>query len=70
VVELERAAWLEAAKAVLAGQTDGLKCPVCSNDTLDVEWLPFADGSGGEFRLRCRNCDAENYVLKKLETES
>lgn len=65
VVDVERAAWIDAAKQVLAGQTTGLRCPVCDNDTLDAEWLPLEDGTGGEYRLRCRTCGAENFVLKR-----
>jgi hypothetical protein len=62
---MERAAWIEAAREVLAGRTSGLRCPVCDNDTLEAEWLPFADNRGGEFRLRCHTCGAENFVLKR-----
>jgi DNA-directed RNA polymerase subunit RPC12/RpoP len=61
---MERTAWIEVAKQVLAGNTAGLKCPICGHDALDVEWLPFDDGTGGEFRIRCRNCGAQNFVLK------
>lgn len=62
---MERAAWIEAAREVLAGRTTDLRCPVCGNDTLDAAWLPFDDGTGGEFRLLCRTCGAENFVLKR-----
>jgi hypothetical protein len=65
VVDVKRTAWIEAAKEVLAGRTTDLRCPVCRHDTLDAEWLPFADGTGGEFRLRCRTCGAENFVVKR-----
>jgi hypothetical protein len=63
--EMERTAWIEAANEVLAGRTTTMKCPVCGNDTRDAEWLAFADGTGGEFRLTCRTCGAENFVLKR-----
>lgn len=67
---MERAAWIQAAREVIAGHTTNLPCPVCGNDTLDAETLRFADGTGREFRLWCRTCGAENFVRKRdLDSE-
>ena len=62
---MEGRAWIEVAKRVLAGSTAVLDCPVCGHGTLDVEWLPFGDGTGGDFRIRCPKCSAQNFVLKR-----
>jgi uncharacterized C2H2 Zn-finger protein len=61
----ERAGWIQAVKDAVAGQTSSLKCPHCGNHTLDAEWHPFVLDRGGEYRLRCRTCGAENYALKR-----
>jgi hypothetical protein len=63
-IDMSPRAWTEVASEVLAGNLASLKCPVCAL-ALDVEWLPFDDGMGGEFRIRCRNCGAETFVLKR-----
>lgn len=68
---MERKKWIEVAREALAGHTADLKCPVCGHSTLDAEWLPFAGGAGGGYRLLCRNCGAKNFVLKNhLESEA
>jgi hypothetical protein len=62
---MTRDAWLAVAQRVLAGETSGLRCPVCDHAALKIEWLPTGDGTGGEYHLRCDNCGAENFVLKR-----
>lgn len=69
MMTMNRQAWIEVTKEVLAGKTHDLKCPVCGNSTLDATWLPISTG-GGEFRLLCRACGAENFVLKRSEGKS
>jgi hypothetical protein len=41
---------------------DGLRCPENDDGDLIVTWIPDG-GGGGEFKLRCASCGAENYML-------
>jgi hypothetical protein len=54
--------WIQAARLVVKGRRDGMRCPANDDDDLVVEWLPLADGRG-EFLLRCPRCGARNIVL-------
>jgi hypothetical protein len=69
----ERAGWMHAVEEVAAGRLIGLDCPRCRKPTMDAEWLPFGPLNrpivpqrGGEYRLLCSNCGAENYILSKV----
>lgn len=61
------ARWGEVAPLVLAGQ-DKIRCPIRDDDYLVVTWIPFDGTVGGQFRLTCAGCRAENYILKRLRT--
>ena len=58
-----RARWLAAAKAVVEGELVGYRCPQNDDAELLSEWIPFSKGGGGEHRLYCPSCHAENFVL-------
>jgi hypothetical protein len=62
MMNVSRREWIEVAKRVVAGDTVGLRCPVSDDDQLQVQWIPI-DAGRGEYRLSCRGCGAENYVL-------
>ena len=64
---MSRERWLEAAKLVLSGSDEEIPCPVDCVGYLEVEWIPFENRPGGEFRLSCRECGAENFVLKRID---
>jgi len=60
--------WLAAAKAVVEGSLTGYRCPENDDADLRSEWIPFSDGGGGgEYRVYCPSCGAENYVLVRKE---
>ena len=47
--------------------TAPVKCPVCREADLVVDWLPATDNSAGrgEVRLLCPACGAVNYALTR-----
>ncbi|WP_410631251.1 hypothetical protein [Amycolatopsis sp. cmx-4-83] len=66
---MTRMAWIEAAKRVSEGAREELRCPENDDDFLAVEWLPNPGGVGGEYRLHCPSCGAENWILKRLTAQ-
>jgi len=58
-----RARWLEAARQVVGGHQQGLRCPEHQDGDLEVTWAAFPDQPGGEYWLRCPVCGAHNEVL-------
>ena len=48
---------------MLAGERDGIVCPVNGDGDLLVDWVPFETAIGGEFRLACPACGESNFVL-------
>jgi hypothetical protein len=63
VSDESRSGWLEAARRVSRGDRDNLLCPERQDGYLEVRWVPFDDESGGEYWLRCPNCEARNEIL-------
>ncbi len=61
--DVSRRAWIDAAQRVLAGERDGIACPVNDDADLMVDWVPFETEIGGEFRLACPRCGETNFVL-------
>lgn len=60
-----RAAWLDVAKRVLAGEAKGIRCPENNDDELSVRWVPAPDADeDGEYVLTCPGCGASNVILK------
>lgn len=62
-----RARWIEAARLVMGGTRDGIRCPEHQDGFLEVIWAPFRDQPGGEYWLRCPVCGAHNEVLVKSD---
>jgi hypothetical protein len=58
-----RARWLEAARMVVAGNRQGMRCPENQDGDLEVIWAGFHDQPGGEYWLRCPECGAHNEIL-------
>lgn len=63
-----RAAWLEAAKKVGAGEFEGIRCPENNDDILKVTWFPGRPPNAGEseqageYQLLCPSCGAAIYM--------
>ena len=55
---------------VIRGEREKIPCPVDGVGTLEVEWIPLGGELGGEFRLFCPDCGAENFVLKQRSSET
>lgn len=64
---MSRRAWIDAAQRVLAGEREGIVCPVNGDADLLVNWVPFETAIGGEFRLACPACGEMNFVLVRGE---
>lgn len=60
---MNRRGWIEAAKRVVEDPEARVQCPNCGYRWLNVEFLPFSEESGGEYRLSCPACGEENFVL-------
>ena len=60
---MSRGAWIDAAQRVLAGERDGIACPVNDDADLVIDWVPFETEIGGELRLACPVCGETNFVL-------
>ena len=68
--DVSRRAWIDAAQRVLAGERDGLVCPVNGDSYLLVDWVPFETAIGGEFRLACPACGEPNFELVRGDDSS
>jgi len=60
-----RARWLQAARLVIGGQRQGLRCPENQDGDLEVTWAAFPDQTGGEYWLRCPVCGAHSEILAR-----
>ena len=66
-----RARWIEAGKRVVEagrrvavnGESERIPCPQNQDGYLEIQWVPFENGPGGEYWLRCPLCGAHNEVL-------
>lgn len=61
--------WIEAAVRFGNGDRDGILCPQNQDDILLAEWLPFASGEGGEWRLHCPTCKVQEFALVRHPEE-
>jgi hypothetical protein len=59
----KRGLWLEVASQVMSGEYGQCVCPANGDDIILVEWLPFVHQPGGEVRVFCPTCGAQNYIL-------
>jgi hypothetical protein len=58
-----REAWIQAARQVTETGTVDVQCPENADGLLHAEWIPVTDGTGGEWRVWCPACGAQNFVL-------
>jgi len=58
-----RERWIDAIARVGRGELTGIPCPVNVDADLDVEWIPFKNGPGGEYWLHCPECGAQTFAL-------
>lgn len=59
---MSRAAWIEAASRVTAGDWKEIPCPENEDDFLEVDWIPGPLSGSGEYHMRCPSCGAENWI--------
>lgn len=61
---MTRERWLDVARRVANGQTEGLRCPENDDDLLMVEWISGPHPGEGEYRLYCPTYGAQNFLRK------
>lgn len=60
---MDHRGWIEVGRRAVAGETEGLLCPLGDGGELEVTKQAMS-GGGAEYRLRCPVCGVENYVRK------